>query len=169
MISSSSAVFSTVASSTRRRPWYVFIAWSAKPAFSNWVRIVYGGGTTNGAISEHRSTARAAASRIRSRAFRGERHTVAAGEPWLSVTARVSEAALRELERSTALRLEPVPGVLGPRDGLRPHGVRVRFATIEEARAHLLAFGGSVEVLDPLALRLSLADFASQTLRVYDE
>ena len=92
-----------------------------------------------------------------------------AGEPWLCVTARVSGAALRELERSAALCPEPAPGASRPHDPLRPHGIRMRFATVLEARSHLLAFGGSVEVLEPLALRLSLADFAGQALAVYVE
>jgi hypothetical protein len=43
----------------------------------------------------------------------------------------------------------------------------MRFARVQEARSYLLAFGASVEVLDPLALRLTLADFAEQALRVY--
>ncbi|MGD9676326.1 MAG: helix-turn-helix transcriptional regulator, partial [Candidatus Bipolaricaulia bacterium] len=89
------------------------------------------------------------------------------GVPWVAVTARVSAAALGELERSAGLHLAPFPEVDRPRDALRPLGVRMRFGTIEEARSHLLAFGSSVEVLDPLALRLTLADFAEQTARVY--
>ncbi|MDD5265043.1 MAG: WYL domain-containing protein [Candidatus Bipolaricaulis sp.] len=88
-------------------------------------------------------------------------------EPWLSVTARVSADALDELRRSAALRLEAAPSAHGPEDPRRPHRVRMRFATVEEARSHLLSYGGSVEVLDPLALRLTLADFAEQALRVY--
>jgi predicted DNA-binding transcriptional regulator YafY len=89
------------------------------------------------------------------------------GEPWVAVTARVSAAALGELERSTGLRLELCPGLDQPPDALRPRGVRMRFARVQEARSYLLAFGASVEVLDPLALRLTLADFAEQVLRVY--
>lgn len=89
------------------------------------------------------------------------------GVPWVSVTARVSRAALDSLERSTGLHLELSPEADGPRGALRPRGVRLRFATVQEARSYLLAFGSSVEVLNPRALRLTLADFAEQTARVY--
>ncbi|MEW5826436.1 MAG: WYL domain-containing protein [Candidatus Bipolaricaulota bacterium] len=89
------------------------------------------------------------------------------GVPWVSVTARVSGTALASLERSTGLHLELCPEADRSRDALRPRGVRMRFATLQEARSYLLAFGSSVEVLDPLALRLTLADFAEQTTRVY--
>lgn len=41
------------------------------------------------------------------------------------------------------------------------------FQGLEAARGRLLAFGGAIEVLEPLALRLSLADFAEQTLARY--
>jgi predicted DNA-binding transcriptional regulator YafY len=43
------------------------------------------------------------------------------------------------------------------------------FETLEAARNRLLAFGGAVEVLEPEALRLSLADYARQTVEVYQE
>ncbi len=41
------------------------------------------------------------------------------------------------------------------------------FGSIIEARAAVLPWGGAVEVLSPPALRLSVADFAAQTLAVY--
>ena len=41
------------------------------------------------------------------------------------------------------------------------------FGSFEEARSRLLGLGGAVEVLDPDALRLSLADFAEQAAAVY--
>jgi predicted DNA-binding transcriptional regulator YafY len=44
---------------------------------------------------------------------------------------------------------------------------QVRFGSHEEARDKLLPFGGSVEVIDPLALRYSLKDYAEQILAVY--
>ncbi len=43
-----------------------------------------------------------------------------------------------------------------------------RFESLYEARSRLLALGGAVEVLAPLPLRLSLADYARQTLARYD-
>ena len=41
------------------------------------------------------------------------------------------------------------------------------FRWIDEARDQLLAFGSGVEVLEPFALRASIADFAEQTARLY--
>jgi len=41
------------------------------------------------------------------------------------------------------------------------------FDSFEAARAQLLACGGAVEVLDPLPLRRSLADFAAQVISLY--
>ena len=40
--------------------------------------------------------------------------------------------------------------------------VGIAFDDFEQARALLLAYGGAVEVLEPLALRLSIADYAEQ-------
>ncbi len=91
-----------------------------------------------------------------------------ASGPQLAVTVRASRAALDAL-RQGALAPEDAPDATHLSADLRPHCVRLRFGSIEEARSQLLAFGGSVEVLDPLALRLTLADFAEQALRVYDE
>jgi predicted DNA-binding transcriptional regulator YafY len=47
--------------------------------------------------------------------------------------------------------------------------LRVSFPSLEEARAQLLALGGAVEVIEPRALRLTLADFARQSLRRHHE
>jgi predicted DNA-binding transcriptional regulator YafY len=41
------------------------------------------------------------------------------------------------------------------------------FESLEAARERLLGLGGAVEVLEPLALRLSVADFAAQTVAQY--
>lgn len=91
-----------------------------------------------------------------------------ASGPHLLVTVRVSSAALDDLQSSSAVSIEVAGEGAGPRDVLRPHCVRMRFASVEEARSRLLAYGGSVEVLEPLALRLTLADFAEQAVRVYE-
>ena len=42
------------------------------------------------------------------------------------------------------------------------------FASLEAARTRLLGFGGAVEVLAPLPLRLSIADYARQIGTLYD-
>lgn len=51
-------------------------------------------------------------------------------------------------------------------DGIRLH-TRLNFKNLEQARDRLLALGGSVEVLKPLALRLSIGDFAREIAAVY--
>jgi predicted DNA-binding transcriptional regulator YafY len=43
----------------------------------------------------------------------------------------------------------------------------VRFDSHEEARRRLLGFGGAVEVIEPIALRYSLKDYAEQILAEY--
>ena len=43
----------------------------------------------------------------------------------------------------------------------------VPFESFEAARTRLLGWGSVVEVLAPLALRLSVMDFAEQVARVY--
>lgn len=45
--------------------------------------------------------------------------------------------------------------------------VAITFGFFEEARTRLLGLGGAVEVIEPLALRLSLRDFAEQAAAVY--
>jgi predicted DNA-binding transcriptional regulator YafY len=45
--------------------------------------------------------------------------------------------------------------------------VGIAFDDFEQARALLLACGGAVEVLEPLALRLSIADYAEQIAQRY--
>jgi len=89
-----------------------------------------------------------------------------ARQPLLVVTARVSPRALGVLQASRALRVESLPVPAGS-GSARPHTIRMRFTSIEEARARLLALGGDLEVLEPLALRLTLVDFAEQALRAY--
>jgi predicted DNA-binding transcriptional regulator YafY len=43
----------------------------------------------------------------------------------------------------------------------------LHFETLYEARSRILGFGGAIEVLEPLALKLSVADFAAQTQNLY--
>jgi predicted DNA-binding transcriptional regulator YafY len=44
----------------------------------------------------------------------------------------------------------------------------LRFDNFHQARIHILGFGGACEVLEPEALRLSVADFARQTVKQYE-
>jgi predicted DNA-binding transcriptional regulator YafY len=89
-------------------------------------------------------------------------------EPRLRVMVFASPAALERLRPLGAREEAPPVGRPGATaDNPRPHCVCLSFSSIDEARGHLLALGGSIEVLEPLALRLSLADFAEQACRVY--
>ena len=51
------------------------------------------------------------------------------------------------------------------RDGWQ--AVTLTFENFETARTRILGFGGAIEVLEPLALRRSVADFAQQTRSLY--
>ena len=45
----------------------------------------------------------------------------------------------------------------------------IRFGSLEEARARLLRLGSAVEVVEPIALRYSLKDYAEQIIAVYSD
>ncbi|UCH60507.1 MAG: YafY family transcriptional regulator [Anaerolineales bacterium] len=45
--------------------------------------------------------------------------------------------------------------------------VELPFSTLEEARQRILGYGGSIEVIEPVALRYSVADYAQQILKRY--
>lgn len=55
----------------------------------------------------------------------------------------------------------------GPSEATGHISLVLSFASLEAARSRLLAFGRGVEVLQPLALRKSLLDFAEQTVALY--
>ncbi len=56
----------------------------------------------------------------------------------------------------------------GNRFSETPRGeTSLRFDDLEGARSELLAYGSAVEVIEPVALRLTLVDFAEQILRKY--
>jgi predicted DNA-binding transcriptional regulator YafY len=44
---------------------------------------------------------------------------------------------------------------------------KLNFISLEAARNRLITFGGAIEVLEPEALRLSIADYARQTMSIY--
>jgi predicted DNA-binding transcriptional regulator YafY len=43
----------------------------------------------------------------------------------------------------------------------------VTFESFEAARKKILGYGGGIRVVAPLALRLSVQDYATQTLKLY--
>jgi predicted DNA-binding transcriptional regulator YafY len=55
----------------------------------------------------------------------------------------------------------------GPPDAEGWITLELAFESLEDARARLLGFGRAVEVLEPLALRMSVLDFATQIVALY--
>lgn len=68
-----------------------------------------------------------------------------------------------------SIREEIARGQSGSPDGETEIIVTLPFETLEDARARLLGFGRAVEVLEPEALRKSLADYAHQIARLYNQ
>ncbi len=62
----------------------------------------------------------------------------------------------------------PPPGGEQP-DSMGRITRELRFEYFEQARERLLPLGGAVEVIEPLALRYSIQDYAAQILAVYSE
>jgi predicted DNA-binding transcriptional regulator YafY len=81
-----------------------------------------------------------------------------------TVRLRLSCEALSSLERDLERYIERTDGI---RPGSAYIDVRMAFDSFEHARAALLAYGGAVEVIEPDALRLSIADFAKQIVATY--
>lgn len=75
-------------------------------------------------------------------------------------------AWLDVLQQKRTFRIGQITGQAQP-DGWQE--VELTFENFEAARAELLAWGGSVEVLEPSALRFSIGDHAAQILALYQE
>lgn len=82
--------------------------------------------------------------------------------PSLFVLAHVKKAVLPLIEEI----LEGTPEMIAGEGWFR---ATLRFETLEEARTWLLGFGNAIEVVEPLALRLSIRDYAQQILSLYGE
>jgi len=82
------------------------------------------------------------------------------------VKLRVAPELIPELARHFGAQVQAAAALAEPdEDGWVT--LVLPFAGLEAARGRLLAFGGAVEVLEPRALRLSLADFAAQAVARY--
>ena len=89
--------------------------------------------------------------------------------PHYEVLAVVSPALAGRLRW---LLQENQPDMLNTPPGLQREGwqrMTLTFESLENARARILSFGGAIEVLEPLALRQSLADYAWQIGAVYGQ
>ena len=87
--------------------------------------------------------------------------------PRYEVRALVSPSLAARLPR---LLQENQPDVLNAppaaqRDGWQ--AMTLTFENFETARTRILGFGGAIEVLEPLALRRSMADYAQQIRTLY--
>jgi predicted DNA-binding transcriptional regulator YafY len=83
--------------------------------------------------------------------------------PQIPVTLRVSPSLAKVLT-------EGHPETLMSPPKIEPGGwqtLTLSFESIESARTRILGYGGAVEVIEPLALRRSVEDFARQTLLRY--
>ncbi len=87
--------------------------------------------------------------------------------PIYPVKVRVSPLLASELPRVMGDAVRQAIENAEPADETGWIILELNFETLEAARSRLLAFGGAAEVLEPEALRLSIADFARQTISVY--
>ncbi|MCG2786844.1 MAG: YafY family transcriptional regulator [Anaerolineae bacterium] len=83
--------------------------------------------------------------------------------PQFPVTLRVSPTLAKILSENRPETLTSPPAI--EPDGWQT--ITLTFESLEAARTRILGYGGAAEVLAPLSLRLSLADFARQTLSRY--
>jgi predicted DNA-binding transcriptional regulator YafY len=96
-------------------------------------------------------------------------HAIETQRPQYPVTVRVAPDIVEQLPHylgETALSARSAVETTEA-DGWQT--ITLNFEYLEEARTKLLALGGAVEVLAPLPLRLSLADFAAQITKRYEE
>ena len=89
------------------------------------------------------------------------------GRPRFEVTARVAPGLWPRLGLYLGEGRPVAIEATGPAEADGWHPARLTFEYFEEARGRLLGVGGALEVLEPEALRRSLADFAEQALAVY--
>lgn len=82
------------------------------------------------------------------------------------VTVRASKRAVLKLVRRFGSSVsEQLKDAINTPDGYTT--LTLSFRSIDDAREHLLPFGGSLEVLEPYTLRANLADIAGQIAQVY--
>jgi predicted DNA-binding transcriptional regulator YafY len=85
---------------------------------------------------------------------------------WLfPVTLRAAAEVLPALERDLGRHIQRAGDA---EQGTMFIEVEMTFDHFEHARSALLAFGGAVEVIEPEALRLSIADFARRIVKTYE-
>lgn len=91
----------------------------------------------------------------------------AAEHPVYPVRVRISPALVKELPRLMGNSIRHTIENAGSPNEKGWITIVLNFDTLETARSRLLAFGSAVEVLEPEALRISIADYARQIISVY--
>jgi len=82
---------------------------------------------------------------------------------------RVAPELLEWLPTTFGQRVRAAIAEAGPPDGEGWIRLELVFESLPAARERILGFGRAMEVLEPRALRLSVADFARQVVQVYGE
>lgn len=85
------------------------------------------------------------------------------------VQVRVAAHFVPELPMHFGERIQVQMNAACPQEPDGAITLQLAYENLHAARAHLLGLGNGVEVLEPLALRLSLQDYARQVLSVYSE
>ncbi len=83
------------------------------------------------------------------------------------MTVRVVPEFIPELPRYFGAQIRAKLAEAGPPDAEGRVTLDLAFESLEAARERLLGLGRAVEVLEPLPLRRSLADFAAQIVALY--
>ncbi|MBC8332833.1 MAG: WYL domain-containing protein [Anaerolineae bacterium] len=83
-------------------------------------------------------------------------------KPHYPVRVRVSAALLAALQRHFGKGIQIAFENASPPDAEGWTTLTLRFESLEDARNNLLKYGSAIEVLEPIALRFSLIDFAEQ-------
>lgn len=87
-----------------------------------------------------------------------------AREGLYTVLVRASPEAVTALRQRQGVKVMKI----GPKGKGGWAEVDLGFSFFESARSHLIGFGDQLEVLEPLPLRLSVADFARRALSLYE-
>lgn len=88
-------------------------------------------------------------------------------QPHYSVRVRISPELVGFLQKKYGSNLLTFENPPSGADETGWQSASLTFDNFYSARTQLLGLGGAIEVLEPLALRLSLIDFAEQALSVY--
>lgn len=93
--------------------------------------------------------------------------SVEKNRPHYAVSARVAPNLLPYLPLHFGERIRAQIEQAAPSDADGWTRLTLHFESFEQARKRILGFGRAVEVLEPLALRLSVQDFAAQIVALY--